>query len=108
MQFDYIERDCYNIGMKASVDSLRLIKFARVIDDQICFDQKEAYNLYEVFIFLIKLFHTRYSLFKRVYGHRVNSAIQYMIIDMLLAADPILKISASVDDLYSYTDLFLH
>ena len=38
----------------------RLMQHCRVIDDEICFPSKDAYNLYE-------LFHTRYSLFKQVY-----------------------------------------
>lgn len=50
IKFDYIQRDCHNIGMKASVDSVRLITFTRVVDGQICFNQKEAYNLYEVYV----------------------------------------------------------
>lgn len=47
-KFDYIQRDCHNIGLKCSIDAKRLITFSRVVDDQICFNQKEAYNLYEV------------------------------------------------------------
>ena len=48
MQFDYIMRDCHNVGMKCSVDAMRLITFSRVVDNQICYNQKEAFNLYEV------------------------------------------------------------
>lgn len=33
--------------------------FCRVVNDEICFHSKEAYNLYE-------MFHTRYSLHKQV------------------------------------------
>jgi HD superfamily phosphohydrolase len=58
-KFDYLQRDCMNVGMKSSYDPERLVKFSRVIDDEICFPAKEAFNLYE-------LFHTRYSLFKQV------------------------------------------
>jgi HD superfamily phosphohydrolase len=83
-KFDYIQRDCYNVGIKSSLDALRLIHFTRVLDNQICFNQKEVFNLYE-------LFHTRYSLFKRVYTHKVSQAIEYMIVDALVAADPFLQ-----------------
>lgn len=62
-KFDYIERDCYNLGAKSSYDAKRLMWFSRVIDNQICYHEKEVYNLYEIF-------HTRYSLFKQMYTHR--------------------------------------
>jgi HD superfamily phosphohydrolase len=42
------------------------MKFCRVINNEICFDAKEVYNVYE-------MFHTRYSLFKTVYSHRVGN-----------------------------------
>ena len=41
------------------------MNFSRVINNEICFHSKEVYNLYE-------MFHTRYSLFKRIYTHRVG------------------------------------
>jgi HD superfamily phosphohydrolase len=81
--------------MKCSVDATRLITMTRVVENQLCFHQKEAYNLYEVF-------HIRYSLFKRVYTHRVGKAVEYMITDALLAADPVLKISDAIDDMHRY------
>ena len=118
-KFDYLQRDCMNVGMKSSYDPERLVKFSRVIDDEICFPAKEAFNLYE-------LFHTRYSLFKQVcfavprmscrirvvvtlfdehllffvqvYQHNVGKAIDFMICDALLAADHVLKISDAVND----------
>ena len=50
--------------MRWSFDSARLMKFSRamVIDGemQICYHEKEVWNIYE-------LFHTRYSLHKRAY-----------------------------------------
>ncbi|KAJ2958880.1 hypothetical protein NQZ79_g5581 [Umbelopsis isabellina] len=82
-KFDYIERDCYNMGTKSSYDAKRLIWFSRVIDNQICYHEKEVYNLYEIF-------HTRYSLFKQMYTHR---------------KEPVLKISEKVDDEYEYLKL---
>ena len=94
-KFDYIMRDCQYIGIKCSVDSKRLINCARVVDNQICYNQKEAYNLYEVF-------HVRYSLFKRVYTHKVGKAVEYMITDALIAADSVLGISSAVNDMKKY------
>ncbi|KAM3582569.1 hypothetical protein VKS41_005213 [Umbelopsis sp. WA50703] len=97
-KFDYIERDCYNLGIKSSYDTKRLMWFTRVVDNQICYHHKEAYNLFE-------LFHTRYSLFKRIYTHRVGKAIELMITDALLAADEHFGISKAVDNGEEYLNL---
>lgn len=71
-KFDYLARDCLNLGMKTSYDFSRLMLAGRVIGGEICFHAKEVYNVYE-------MFHTRYSLHKQVYSHRVVKAIEYMI-----------------------------
>ena len=73
-----------------------LMLFSRVINNEICFPNKEVYNVYE-------MFHTRFSLFKRIYTHRVSKAIEYMIVDALLAADHVLNISDSIQDPSAYT-----
>ncbi|CAO3569311.1 unnamed protein product [Mortierella alpina] len=89
-KYDYLQRDCYNVGIRsAGFDCSRIMRMSRVIDDQICWHHKEVYNLYE-------LYHTRFSLFKRVYTHRVGKAIEYMLTDALLAADSVMGISSSI------------
>lgn len=67
-KFDYIERDTHNIGLRSSYDAKRLLMFSRVVNNEICYHHKEVYNIYE-------MFHTRYSLFKRIYTHRVGKHI---------------------------------
>jgi len=57
-----------------------------------------VYNLYQ-------LFHTRFSLHKTVYTHRVSKAVEYMICDAMHLADPILNISAAIDDPERYAML---
>ncbi|KAJ8659933.1 hypothetical protein O0I10_004159 [Lichtheimia ornata] len=89
-KFDYIERDTHNIGLRSSYDAKRLLMFSRVVNNEICYHHKEVYNIYE-------MFHTRYSLFKRIYTHRVGKAVELMITDALLHADSYLKISSAVD-----------
>lgn len=97
-KFDYIQRDCYNVGVKSSYDFSRLMLNSRVIDNEICYSHKEAYNLTE-------MFHTRYSLHKRVYSHRAAKAIEFMIVDAMLEADRTLGISQAVDDPQRYMSL---
>lgn len=81
-KFDYIERDAYNLGLRSSYDAKRLLVYSRVVNNEICYHQKEVYNIYE-------MFHTRYSLFKQIYTHRVGKAIELMIVDAFLAASKV-------------------
>ncbi|KAF0536927.1 HD phosphohydrolase domain-containing protein [Gigaspora margarita] len=88
-KFDYLNRDCYNLGMKSLFDSSRLMQFSCVIDDSIAYYHKECFSIYE-------MFHTRYSMHKKVYNHRVSRAINYMIADALVKADPYFKIKDAI------------
>lgn len=97
-KFDYLERDCYYLGMKSLFDFSRLMRYSRVVDEQIAYYFKECYNIYE-------LFQTRYSLHKQVYNHRVGKAIEYMLCDALVEADSILGISKSIDNPEDYLQL---
>lgn len=97
-KFDYISRDCHSIGLKSSYDSSRLLTFSRVIDDEICFHAKESFNVYQ-------MFHTRYSLFKQIYSHRVGKSIEHMISDIFGLANNCLKISEKLDDPEEYMAL---
>lgn len=78
-KFDYIERDAYNLGLRISYDPKRLSGYSRVINNEICYHQKEVYNVYE-------MFHTRYTLFRQIYNHRVGKALELMIVDAFMAA----------------------
>ena len=118
-KFDYFARDCHVLGLSKSFDCHRLMKFARVLsvavdnesitasqdksvhmtpsqsmiradysaDTQldICFHIKEAWNLFE-------LFHTRYALHKRAYQHKVAMAVEIMICESFLLADPYITV----------------
>ena len=102
-KFDYINRDCHFLGLFNKFDSSRLIHWSRVIDNEICYPVKEAFNLFE-------LFHTRFTLFKKAYTHKTSHAIELMIVDILLAADKVLQISNSVEnasDFMKMTDQIL-
>ncbi|KAN0026321.1 hypothetical protein ACTFIV_007305 [Dictyostelium citrinum] len=97
-KFDYLSRDSYYLGRSTVSDFQRLMEFSKVIDDQICFLSKEIYNLYE-------LFHTRYSLHKLVYTHKVGKSIEFMIADAFTEADHFLKISDQLDDPKEFINL---
>jgi deoxynucleoside triphosphate triphosphohydrolase SAMHD1 len=84
--------------MKCSFDPLRLMKFSKVIDNQICFDQKEAFNLYQ-------LFHCRFSLFKQVYTHKTSTAIEYMMLDIFNSAESYLNLAEKVKSIEKFAGL---
>ncbi|KAK5620767.1 hypothetical protein CRENBAI_018933 [Crenichthys baileyi] len=111
-KWDYFARDCHHLGMKNNFDHLRLIKFARVCEVdgqmQICYRDKEVFNLYN-------MFNTRFCLYKQAYLHRVGNAIDWMITDAFLKADGHILIegrggrrftlSTAICDMVAYTKL---
>jgi len=112
-KFDYFARDSHVLGVAKSFDCYRLMTFARVYkvpsengdNFQICYHLKEAWNIFE-------LFHTRYTLHKRAYQHKVSGAIELMIVEALILADPfifvpgkdcaLIRMSESPYDFHAY------
>ena len=97
-KFDYLLRDSANVGVKVSFDPRRLMRNCRVIDNQICFQSKDVYLLYDLFL-------SRYSMFKQVYSHRVGKAIEFMISDILLLAEDHFKFTECIDTPEKYLRL---
>ncbi|KAI9460398.1 hypothetical protein HD554DRAFT_2206873 [Boletus coccyginus] len=97
-KLDYILRDCHAVGDKGNISISRLIHSARVVEGKICYDIKDANQIYE-------LFYTRFSLHKRVYNHKTTKAIEYMVMDAVLEAEPYLKIAELVENPKRYVYL---
>ncbi|TIA83461.1 hypothetical protein E3P94_00852 [Wallemia ichthyophaga] len=97
-KFDYMARDTRNLGVNSTHDTSRILHSARVIDDSICYDHKEVINIAE-------LFHTRWSLHRRIYTHKASQAVEYMIVDALVAADAYLGISKKISNPKEYLHL---
>ncbi|XP_014843520.1 PREDICTED: deoxynucleoside triphosphate triphosphohydrolase SAMHD1-like isoform X1 [Poecilia mexicana] len=111
-KWEYFARDCHHLGMKNNFDCHRLIKFARVCEVdgmmQICYRDKEVFNLYN-------MFYTRFSLHKRAYQHKVANSVEWMIRDAFLKADKHMEIkghdgktftlSTAIDDMVAYIKL---
>ncbi|KAG6894799.1 hypothetical protein C0992_004592 [Termitomyces sp. T32_za158] len=89
-KFDYIPRDSHMVGDKMNIALMRIINSARVLDNQICYDIKDANLLYEICA-------TRFKLHKMIYCHKAAKAIEYMIVDALLEADSYMQIARRVD-----------
>ncbi|XP_056453197.1 deoxynucleoside triphosphate triphosphohydrolase SAMHD1-like [Gadus chalcogrammus] len=111
-KFDYFARDCHHLGIKNNFDHNRFIKFARLCkvdgEYQICTKEQEVGNLYD-------LFHTRNSLHRRAYQHKVTNIVETMITEAFVLADKHLKfegaggniftMSTAIDDMVAYTKL---
>nr|XP_039257753.1 deoxynucleoside triphosphate triphosphohydrolase SAMHD1-like [Styela clava] len=74
-KWDYIARDCYQLGMQNGFDHNRFMELMRVCKvkgkRQLCVHKKECFNLYQ-------MFHTRYCLHRRAYQHPVVNAVEEM------------------------------
>ncbi|KNB45854.1 deoxynucleoside triphosphate triphosphohydrolase [Blastocystis sp. subtype 4] len=84
-RFDYMIRDCMNLGLHCSYNYDRIIKGAYVIRNnegswEICFHEKVNIDVYE-------MFQCRMSLHRRAYSHKSNRIIDLMIIDALCSAE---------------------
>ncbi|TFK33680.1 hypothetical protein BDQ12DRAFT_637222 [Crucibulum laeve] len=97
-KFDYIQRDSHMIGDPITLSLTRIIHSARVLDNQICYDIKDANQIYEICA-------TRFKLHKIIYNHKTAKAVEYMIIDGLLAAQPYMHIAERVHNPETYVHL---
>jgi len=102
-KIDYLLRDTKNIGLGSSFEYNRLFSQARVIQDTICYPDKEVYNIYE-------LFHSRFKMHKQIYQHPVINQLDFMILDILNEVDAEFGISeniTNIDKFVSYTDCLI-
>jgi HD superfamily phosphohydrolase len=102
-KIDYLLRDTKNIGLSSSFEYNRLFSQARVIQDTICYPDKEVFNIYD-------LFHSRYKMHKQIYQHPVINQLDFMILDILTQVDTEFGISeniTNIDKFISYTDNLL-
>jgi HD superfamily phosphohydrolase len=90
-KFDYIARDYRAIGEQTNTSFLRLIHSARVVRGAVCYALKDAPLVYG-------LCQTRFWLHKTYYSHKTARAIEYMLVDALLAAEPHLRIAGRIRD----------
>jgi len=110
-KFDYFMRDSKALNISATFDPYRLKLFMKAMKGndgqmQLCFKASEAWNLYE-------LYHTRYTLHKRAYQHKVSNIYEDMVCEAMLLAEPYLRIPGkdgkpcslveSIEDMEAYS-----
>ncbi|CAE6390851.1 unnamed protein product [Rhizoctonia solani] len=94
-KFDYIQRDTHAVGNKMNDVTSRLIRSARVINNEICYADKDWYMVSQ-------LFESRFSLHKMIYNHKSCKAIELMIVDALILADPFMHLSNKIHSAEEY------
>lgn len=103
-KWDYLSRDVYNLGLSGTgFDHRRLMKFAKVVNDDITFHRKEIFNVYHMFL-------TRFQLHRTCYNHPAALSIDAMIADAFLHADESLGLSNAIqapDDFLRLNDSLL-
>ena len=97
-KFDYLKRDAFYAGISSKYDCDRLIDGARVIDNEICYPDKDGLTVKE-------LYETRFRLFKNVYTHPTSTAIELMIFDVLSLASRKIKIEEKLKHVDTYLEL---
>lgn len=90
-KLDYIPRDCYSLHLPLGFDSRRLMRFAKVVGEDICFHQKEIYSVYQLYL-------TRFQLHRTVYNHMTALSLDAMCMDAFLEADEALGLSEAILD----------
>ncbi len=88
-KMDYIIRDSSAVNLAVKCDIHRIINNVRIVNNKLAYPIKLSFDL-------LDLFQTRFHLHRIVYQHRVVSAIECMLIQAMIYADPILKFSDAV------------
>lgn len=68
VRFDYIQRDSRMTGQDCSFPAMRILRSAKVLDNQICYNIKDANQIY-------KICHCRFELHKLVYNHKTGASL---------------------------------
>ena len=97
-KFDYIKRDARSVGLHYGYDCSRLVDDVYIINNSICYPKQSYMDI-------VNLFETRYRLHKTIYSHKTVISIQFMINDIMILLDPILKLSDSINDIKSFTEI---
>jgi HD superfamily phosphohydrolase len=103
-KFDYIHRDNNAIGLKLNFDYSRLIKQARVINDNICYPSQVQNDIYHMFLI-------RYRLHREIYNHKIVKAVDILLTEALFRLEEKEKISTHLNDpdkLLKLTDKYLY
>jgi len=83
-KIDYIQRDCYHVGLKCSGDYSRIIEDVRVgtteidgkVQNILCWPSKINFEIFS-------LFSTRYRLHKQIYSHHAIKGYELLLVPLI-------------------------
>lgn len=97
-KFDYLQRDIKMVDFQAKLDVSRLIKHIRVIRNLIVYPIDSVDDIEN-------LFRTRYRMYKNIYNHELVTAVQSIIIDIMIELDKIIDLSGSINSMEKFITL---
>lgn len=98
-KFDYLARDPYTLNLCDRFDHMRLIS-ELIIDsnDNLAYPKHSSMDV-------LQMFHTRYTLHKKVYSHKTVKLLECMLSDIFKKIDPIFKLSDYIEDMNKFCKL---
>jgi len=97
-KFDYLQRDVKMVGNNNFFTCDRLMDSATIINENICYPV-------QCFHQILTMYEMRYNLHKQIYLHKAVLSIEFMMCELMILMDPILKISESIDDVLEFCKL---
>ena len=102
--FDNLNRDLYKYGLNQLIDQNILMNSSLVINDEICYRYHDAFSIYDYY-------NAIYTITTKFYNHRISTAVELMIIDVLKLIDQVYNIYDIINnnDKFIYLfDSFIH
>jgi len=102
--FDKLNRDTYKFGGKPLFDYNILMNSAYIINDEICYNDKDSFCIYDYY-------NAKYAITAKYYNHRVSTAVELMIADVYKLIDnvtPLADIINNNDKYIYFFDSFIH
>ena len=102
--FDKLNRDTYKYGGKPSFDYNILMNSTYIINDEICYNDKDSFCVYDYY-------NAKYAITTKYYKHRVSTAVELMIADVYKLIDnvtPLIDIINNNDKYLYFFDSFIH
>lgn len=90
-KFDYMARDTSSSGISSGFDFNRLLIFARVINDHICYPIKIKGNIFQ-------MYELRFNLHRYIYNHKTVKAVEILLVEILKQAEKEYEISNWITD----------
>lgn len=97
-KFDYLERDIKTVNYSAKIETTMLIKYIKVIDNNIVYPIQSLSEIEN-------LFRTRHKMYRDVYLHHYVTSVEHLITEIMIELNNIMDLSNSVFDMNHFITL---